>query len=132
MSSITSVRDNAQKKSPGLAGAVIPFGEFDGTNEVTAFILPANVLVTRIVVWAGSATNTATVKAKIGSVTAVAAAPVSSVAIAAASHATTLTDSGTGVAVTLTPSAALTAGVVKVSVEFNEYGLGNGKLLDYS
>ena len=119
-----------EKKTYSVASAELDFSDFDGTNQLDLFNLPADCIVTNahvIIKTAFDATRTFNVGFSGGA---------ELISVGAASAVAVLTDAlaaplvtGTGKTVSLLPNAAVTVGKCTVIVEFIEPNLGCGNLM---
>ena len=124
---------NSQKKSISVSSATIDFGaqNLAIADVVSVFTLPADAVVTNafFYVQTGVAGVTSTGKITVGTTDVVAAVAFAGTAGAVKGGAVTKAHTGTGSEVTITiGTAAATAGVVEVVVEYIEYTKTSGEL----
>ena len=128
MTDRTYLKDFSHKKTVSIAAAEVEFGDFDGTNTVDIIKLPENCLITAIHAVKDVAFNNSLINVKVDA--AVGLGVTSNTTGVQAGHDKAIS-TGTGATISVHPNAVPTAGKMTVIVEFVEYTLANGQVLNY-
>ena len=114
-------KDFSLKKVQSHSAAVLEASDFDGTNSVTVFKLPENVIITRAILMPKDNPNTVNLTVRAGTDTVLNAKS----SIASTTEVKTMHYS-TGINISIQPSAAVTTGSVILVIDYMEYSLATG------
>lgn len=130
----TRLAGAAQKKQRSVAAAKLAYTDFNSTDTLQLFKLPADCMIVAAYAVVKTVANASSVL-DIGT-TASGNELQDNLALTTAGVVggtiTSEVDTGTGVSIYVTPNQALTAGVIHVVVEYIEYTRANGELTNYN